>query len=174
LPSPNGERRASAGLLPVQINDEYYWGGGLVSKAEEILDRRVGKNELDTIKTIADALDKYSSVDREGRGVRAYTQRFLSSRGQRDRVYWPTEESEPKSPLGPLVGEAVRVGYDARIRPAGQERTPYHGYYFRMLLSQGARATGGAFPYVINGRMMAASPSSHIPPGTAFQVLRPS
>jgi DUF2950 family protein len=124
---------------------------------QEILDRRIGKNELDTINTlqaIADAQDEYSSADREAKGVHEYAQKFMSSPGKHDGLYWLTDEPEPKSPLGPLVGEAVRVGYDARARATDQERTPYHGYYFRMLLSQGASAPGGAYSYVVKGRMI--------------------
>jgi DUF2950 family protein len=124
---------------------------------QEILDRRIGKNELDTIKTlqaIADAQDEYSSADREGKGVHEYAQKFISSPGKRDGLYWPTDDAESKSPLGPLVGEAVRVGYDSRTRPAGQERTPYHGYYFRILLSQGQSTPGGAYSYVVKDRMI--------------------
>jgi hypothetical protein len=124
---------------------------------QEILDRRVGKNELDTIKTllaIADAQAEYSSADREGKGVREYAQKFISAPGKRDGLFWPTDDSEPKSPLGPLVGEAVRVGYDPGARANGQERAPYHGYYFRILLSQGASAPGGAYSYVHKGRMI--------------------
>ena len=124
---------------------------------QEILDRRIGKNELDTIKTllaIADAQGEYASADREGKGAREYAQKFMSAPGKRDGLYWPTDDSEPRSPLGPLVGEAVRVGYDPSARGTPQERAPYYGYYFRMLLGQGASAPGGAYPYVAKGRMI--------------------
>jgi len=127
---------------------------------QEILDRRIGRNELDTINTlqaIADAQNEYASAERDSKGskgVRGYAQKFISSPGKQDGLYWPTEDGAPKSPLGPLVGEAVRVGYDSKARPAGRTRTPYHGYYFRMFLSQGSSAPGGAYPYVVKDRMI--------------------
>jgi DUF2950 family protein len=124
---------------------------------QEILDRRVGKNELDTITTllaIADAQGEYASADREGEGLHVYAQKFISTPGKRDGLYWPSADTEAKSPLGPLVGEAVRAGYDPKARVAGQASTPYRGYYFRMLLSQGASARGGDYAYVVKGRMI--------------------
>lgn len=123
----------------------------------EILDRRIGRNELDTINTllaIADAQEEYASADREGKGARTYAQKFISSPGKRDGLYWPTEDGETKSPLGPLVGEAVRVGYAAKPQAAGSAGSPYHGYHFRILQSQGANAPGGAYSYVHKGRMI--------------------
>jgi hypothetical protein len=124
---------------------------------QEILDRRIGRNEIDTINTllaIADAQDEYASADREGKGARAYAQRFVSSPGKRNGLYWPTGDGETKSPLGPLVGEAVRIGYAAEPRAARSAGSPYHGYYFRILQSQGANAPGGAYSYVHKGRMI--------------------
>ena len=124
---------------------------------QEILDRRVGKNELDTIGTllaIADAQAEFSAADRDGKGVHEYAQKFISSPGKRDGLYWPTSATEPMSPLGPLVGEAVRSGYDSGSRVSGQASTPYHGYYYRMLLGQGASAPGGTHSYIAKGLMI--------------------
>ena len=116
----------------------------------EILLRRVGHNELDTIQTllaIVDAQREYASSD--SKGMAAYAARFASTPGKHDGLYWPTKAGEPPSPLGPLVGDAVRGGYAGG---SGQPQ-PYHGYLFRMLSGQGKDAPGGAFDYMVDGRM---------------------
>jgi hypothetical protein len=125
---------------------------------QEMIDRRVGENELNTIQTllaIVDAQDEYAASDPEGKGAREYARSFVSSPGMRDGLYWPTEdETEPESPLGELVADAAIAGY----RPAGgggeSSKQPFNGYYFRILNGQGSHASGGAYSYVINGRMM--------------------
>jgi hypothetical protein len=116
---------------------------------EEILNRRIGRNELSTIQTllaIADAQREYASVDRNGDGLLEYAQKFISSPGKKDGLYWPTKPGEPDSPLGPLIGEATREGYK---KQAGTP-TAYHGYYYRMLTSQGPAAAGGAYDYLVH------------------------
>ena len=99
--------------------------------------------------------DEYAASDPEGKGAREYARSFVSSPGMRDGLYWPTEdETEPESPLGELVADAAIAGY----RPAGgggeSSKQPFNGYYFRILNGQGSHASGGAYSYVINGRMM--------------------
>jgi len=124
---------------------------------QEIIDRRVGKNELDTIQTllaIVDAQDEYAALDPLGKGVRAYARRFISSPGKRDGLYWPTEESEPKSPLGELVAEAAVAGYRPSVDGGESSKEPYNGYYFRILMGQGRHAPGGEYSYIANGRMI--------------------
>ena len=81
-----------------------------------------------------------------------YAAKFRSSPGKKDGLYWPTKAGEPQSPLGPLVAQAVREGYGA----GGAKTTgpvAYHGYYYRILTSQGKDAPGGAFNYVVNGKL---------------------
>lgn len=123
--------------------------------AQTVIDRRIGRNELDTIETlraIADAQHDYArSAGRSGAFL-AYARRFFSTPGQRDGLFWPTAEDEPPSPLGPLVAAASAGGY-ARPQP-GDAPQPLRGYVFRILESQGAAAPGGAFDYVVNGRMI--------------------
>jgi hypothetical protein len=85
-----------------------------------------------------------------GRGAGEFATRVLSSDGQRDGLYWPTGEGEPASPLGPLVAEAAKDGYTGS---KSGERSPYHGYYYRLLTAQGPAAPGGALSYLSDGRL---------------------
>ncbi|WP_240790988.1 DUF2950 domain-containing protein [Roseomonas sp. AR75] len=122
--------------------------------AQELVDRRIGRNELDTIETlraIADAQRDYASGPGRQGGLRAYAQRFFSTPGQRDGLYWPSAPGEAESPLGPLLAAASAGGY---ARGRGDVPQAYHGYYFRILTRQGAAAPGGAMDWVVNGRMI--------------------
>ncbi len=125
---------------------------------EELLNRRIGRNELNTIQVLlamADAQFEYASADRNGDGILEYAAKLASSEGIRDGLYWPTEEGEPLSPLGPLVAEAVRQGYERQEqadRAAGEVTQPYHGYHFKLLSGQGEAALGGAHDYTVAGR----------------------
>ncbi len=95
---------------------------------DELLARRIGANELDAIKVlqaIVDAQRDYASEDRNGDGVLDYAQKFVSSPGKHDGLYWPAKAGEPASPLGALVAEAAGQGY----RKGEKGPTPYHGYY---------------------------------------------
>ena len=124
---------------------------------EEVLNRRVGRNELDTIQTllaIVDAQRDYARVDYDKDGFPTYAQRFRSSPGKKDGLYWPTAPGEPQSPLGDLVARATAEGYahasEAQVK---ETPTPYHGYLFRMLTAQGPAAKGGAFNYMVHGKL---------------------
>ena len=122
---------------------------------EEIIARRVGRNELYTIQTClayVDAQREYYSEDRKGDGILEYAQKFASSPGKRDGLYWPTKPGEAPSPLGDLVVRAQAEGYR---RAKGGGPTPFHGYFYRILTAQGPAARGGAYDYVIRGHMMA-------------------
>lgn len=115
----------------------------------EILYRRIGRNELDTIQTIlafVDAEDEYADKDR-GEGIGVYAQRIVSSQGKKDGLYWPSDNND--SPLGQLAAEASAEGYKA-----GSEPQPYHGYYYRILTQQGASAPGGAMSYIVKDKMI--------------------
>lgn len=121
---------------------------------EEIINRRVGRNELDTIQTllaIVDAQRVYASKDPDGNGVAAYAASFMSAPGKKDGLYWETKEGEPQSPLGPLVGEASAQGYAKQAQ--GAKPQPYHGYNFRMMTRQGKDAPGGAYDYRVKGHL---------------------
>jgi hypothetical protein len=136
--------------FPIVKSDDR-WRFDTAAGKEELLARRIGENELDCIKVleaIVDAQMEYASKDRNGDGVLDYAQKFTSSPGKQDGLYWPTKEGEPPSPLGPLVARAAGEGYAKK----GGGPTAYHGYYFRLLKGQGKDASGGALDYVVHGR----------------------
>jgi hypothetical protein len=120
---------------------------------KEILFRRIGANELDTIQSMlayVDAQNEYADKDR-GDGVGVYAQRIISQPSKKDGLYWPTAAGEEESPLGDLMAEATGAGYRPR---SGGERTPYHGYYYKILTRQGPAAAGGVLDYVVKGKMI--------------------
>jgi len=122
---------------------------------EEILNRRIGLDELDAIQVclaIVDAQREYASRDRAGDGVLQYAQKFLSQAGKKDGLYWPVKEGEEPSPLGPLAAEASMEGYGRK--PRGDQPVPYHGYFYKILKEQGKNASGGARDYVVRGKMI--------------------
>jgi hypothetical protein len=130
------------------------WAFDAEAGREEAINRRVGRNELDTIQTllaIVDAQREYAVGDADKNGLNDYASRFISSEGKRDGLYWPTKAGEPQSPLGPLVAQAVREGYGKGAK-TGQPQ-PYNGYYFRLLKGQGANAPGGKYDYEVKGRL---------------------
>lgn len=117
----------------------------------EVLYRRIGRNELDAIQAslaYVDAQNEYAEKDRTGAGPGVYARRFISSAGKKDGLYWPASEGDT-SPLGELVAQASEEGYKA-----GARRTPYHGYYYRILTRQGPNASGGMLDYVVKGKMI--------------------
>jgi len=119
---------------------------------EEILNRRIGRNELDAIETcraIVDAQREYVTMDRDGNAPMEYAQKFLSAKGKKDGLYWEVAAGEKQSPLGPLIAKAASDGYKKEEKPA-----PYNGYLFRILMAQGKGAPGGAYSYLVNGRMI--------------------
>jgi hypothetical protein len=121
---------------------------------KEILARRIGSNELAAIQVclaIVDAEHEYAGQVRPGEGVPHYAARFLSTPGSHDGLYWQMQSGEPPSPLGPLLAAAATEGY-----PESEPRVlaPYHGYYYKILTSQGADAPGGAYDYFVRDRMI--------------------
>jgi hypothetical protein len=130
------------------------WRFDAAIAGQEIVDRRIGRNELDTIETlraIADAQDDYAATAGRQGSLRAYARRFFSTPGNRDGLYWPTREGEAPSPLGPLAAAASAGGYS---RGPGDTPQPFHGYVFRILEAQGPNAPGGAVDYRVDGRMI--------------------
>jgi hypothetical protein len=127
------------------------WAFDSVAGEDEILARRVGRNELDTIEVCLAFIDmqrEYAEADRNGDGILEYAQRFVSTPGKHDGLYWPTKAGEPESPGGPRLAAA------SAQRKGATGPTPYHGYYYRMLTAQGKNAPGGARDYVANGRLI--------------------
>jgi len=122
---------------------------------EEILNRRIGENELSTIQVllaIVDAQREYASKDRDGNGVLEYAQKFRSDSGKKNGLYWEEKAGEEESPLGPLAAEARVEGYTAAS--ASSKPRPFHGYYFKILTAQGKNAPGGAYSYLVKDKMI--------------------
>jgi hypothetical protein len=119
---------------------------------EQVLDRRIGRNELAAIKVClayVDAQREYVNRDRDGNGLLEYAQKLTSSPGTHDGLYWQTGAGEPASPLGPLTANARGQG---RGQPS--PGAPYHGYYYKILTGQGKDAPGGAYDYIVDGKMI--------------------
>lgn len=158
--------RPAPGRAVLQIGDDAWplplpmlerggtWRFDSAAAGQEIVDRRIGRNELDTIDVLRElvrAQEEYArGAGRQG-AFRTYARRFFSTPGQRDGLYWQTGPGEAESPLGPFLAAASAGGY---ARGPGDAPRPFHGYYFRMLESQGPAAPGGAMDYVVNGRMI--------------------
>ena len=119
---------------------------------EEILNRRIGKNELNAIEVARAYLvaqREYACKDRDGDGAVAFAQRFRSHPGRRDGLFWEVKEGEGESPFGPLTAQAADEGYAENPRHA-----PYRGYLFKILKGQGENAVGGTYSYLVNGKMI--------------------
>ena len=122
---------------------------------QEILNRRIGRNELITIQVClayVDAQREYALKNRDRGGLLEYAHKFVSKKDKKDGLYWEAKEGEEPSPLGPLVAKAAREGYG--LKKSGEKPSPYHGYYYRILKAQGEKAQGGAYDYVVNGKMI--------------------
>jgi hypothetical protein len=127
------------------------WVFDIRAGKQEILNRRIGRNELhvmDVIHAYVDAQHEYATKDCRGAGAVEFAQMLVSTEGKRDGLYWEAKEGEEESPLGPLVAQAAKEGY------ANANLSPFHGYYFRILKGQGKRANGGAYNYVVKGKMI--------------------
>lgn len=142
--------------LPIPIvNVDQQWRFDAGSGVQEIVNRRIGRNELMTIRTLlalVAAQKDYADRLQRGSGAAAYAQRIRSTPGKQDGLYWDVAPNEEASPLGPLVEQVESEGY-AGARAAKGHRAPYEGYYYHLLKAQGANAPGGAKEYVRNGRM---------------------
>ena len=154
--------------IPIVLRNNS-WSFDTAAGIEELLNRRIGENELSAISTcrayVLAQWEYFTEGDHDNDGVAEYAQHLLSAPGQRDGLYWDTVEGQPPSPLGALVAVARVEGY-AMVKPgkpAAEANTagtvgggmPYHGYRFRILKRQGSHAPGGKYDYVINGNMIA-------------------
>ena len=128
------------------------WSFDAAAGREEILNRRIGRNELAVIRVLQQyvaAQRTYATSGHDGRPAGRYARQFGSDPGKQNGLYWPAR-GEPRSPLGVLVAQASEQGYR---RGSGEGPSPLHGYYFRILEGQGPAAPGGAAEYVVNGEM---------------------
>ena len=120
---------------------------------QEILDRRVGRNELNVIevcRVYVDAQREYADEHRLADGRHEYAQRFISHAGRHDGLYWPVSDGGEQSPLGPLIAYAQTEGYDTKPH---RKPKPYHGYYYKILTGQSGAAPGGTVNYNTGGHM---------------------
>jgi hypothetical protein len=136
--------------IPLKQNGSGRWYFDTAAGKDEILARRIGRNELAAIRicgALVEAQSEYHSQPHDG--VKQYAQKFISDEGKQNGLYWNAPEGQPQSPLGPLAAFATTEGY--AVRPNAHQ--PFHGYYFRMLNKQGDQAKGGAKDYMVNGKM---------------------
>src|SRR3954470_4149272 len=134
------------------VNNRAGWEFDAAAGRQEILYRRIGRNELDAIQTslaYVDAQNEYAEKDRTGEGVGIYAQNIVSNPGKKDGLFW-RDDRDP-SPLGELAAQASAEGYKTGEQ---EQAAPFHGYYFRILKGQGSDAPGGALYYVVKGKMI--------------------
>jgi hypothetical protein len=160
---PDGARQAELRLgtqawpmpIPLVRSKTGRWRFDTRQGETEILSRRIGRNELAAIQVclaIVDAQREYAVRDSDGDGLREYAAKMMSTPGQRDGLYWPTAPDEALSPLGPLLAAAAQDGY---LSPTTGSLEPYHGYFYKILMRQGASAAGGGYDYFVQGQMVA-------------------
>ena len=129
------------------------WHFDTAAGKEEIINRHIGKDELHAIgvcRAYVAAQRQYASANPDAGGGAKYAQKFKSTPGKKDGLYWPAAENEPASPFGPLVAEAHAEGYG---KNQGTGPHPFHGYYFRILTRQGKAAPGGKMNYLSHGNL---------------------
>jgi hypothetical protein len=148
--------------LPIPIvHGERGWQFDTAAGVDEIIARRVGANELETIgvlRAYVDAQVQYAGADRDDDEVLEYAQKLMSTQGKKDGLYWETASlDDEQSPFGPFVAELPAY---VRERQAGE---PYMGYYYRVLTRQGENVPGGRYDYIINGNMIAGFAAVAVP-----------
>jgi hypothetical protein len=130
------------------------WGFDTAAGKEEVIARRIGRNELATIETTrayATAQQRYAQLGHDGKPAGMFATKFQSDPGRENGLYWPTAKGQKRSPLGDLAAQAAENGRPPGAR--GQQPSPFHGYYFRILTGQGSLASGGARSYIVKGEM---------------------
>ena len=154
---PDGTVRLYVGAenwpMPIPlVNRKDAWYFDTSAGKEEILFRRIGRNEIATIGVLRElvaAQKEYYSKTHED-SVKQYAQKFISDQGKHDGLYWNAINREPESPIGPLLAYASSEGYAKKLSSLP---SPFQGYYFRVLMRQGKHASGGAKNYIVNGKM---------------------
>ena len=135
--------------FPLVKGEDGKWAFDTVAGLEEIVNRRIGENELQAIETMrlyVEAQRDYATADRDGDGVTEFAQLLVSSEGQTDGLYWPIEQGDGESPVGPAI--------DTAALEKAKAGDGYFGYKFRILKRQGNNVAGGAYDYVTNGNMI--------------------
>ena len=140
--------------IPV-VKEGESWFFDTKAGKQEILNRRIGRNELSTIQVClayVDAQREYALKSRDRGSLLEYAHKFVSEKEKKDGLCWEVKEGEEESPLGPLAAKAAREGYTRK--KSGEKPSPYHGYYYKILKAQGEKAPGGAYDYVVKGKMI--------------------
>ncbi len=136
--------------IPLKQTAAHQWYFDSAAGKQEILFRRIGRNELAAIRVLnalVDAQDEYYKGTHDG-ATHQYAARIMSSEGKQDGLYWKAGEGEPESPIGPVVAYATNEGYAKK-----DESGPFHGYFYRTLKGQGANVQGGAKSYAADGKV---------------------
>ena len=139
--------------IPLKKNSEEKWFFDTVAGRDEVLNRRIGRNELAVIevcRAVAAAEGDYHSQLHDGAKTRQYALKFISDPGKHNGLYWQLAEGQAQSPLGPLAAFATSEGY--AVKP--DAHVPFHGYYFHMLNGQSSKARSGASQYLVDGKMV--------------------
>jgi hypothetical protein len=141
--------------LPIALVQEgQAWRFDTAGGAQEIVVRRIGRNELNAIdlcQVYVEAQREYAAEAHDGKPVGVYAQRIASTLSNHDGLYWRSEDPDALSPLGEFAAEAAAEGY----RNTAGQPTPFHGYIFRILSGKGKSASGGGQSYLVNGQMRA-------------------
>jgi hypothetical protein len=138
--------------IPLKQSNGGRWYFDTAAGKEEILNRRIGRNELtviDVCEAVADSQAEYFLQLHDGATTKQYAVKFISDPGKHNGLYWESAGGQPQSPLGPLAAFATSEGYSTKA----DAHTPFHGYYFQMLKGQTSRAPGGAKVYLVDGKM---------------------
>jgi hypothetical protein len=134
--------------IPIlEVNGQWYFD--TAEAKQEMISRQIGSNELDAIEVCrgyVEAQNEYSEQNRTASNVPIYAQKIISSHGQHDGLYWPSTGDDNDSPMGDIVAKALAEGYTNKA-------DPFHGYYFKVVTSQGPNAAGGAMSYIDNDLM---------------------
>ena len=139
--------------IPLKRKSGGQWFFDTAAGKDEILNRRIGRNELaiiDVCRAVASAQAAYFSKLHDGATAKQYAQKFISDPGKQNGLYWESPKGQPASPLGPLVAFATAEGYSAKP----DAHMAFHGYYFHMLKGQSDKAEGGAKDYLADGKMV--------------------
>jgi len=143
--------------IPI-VKKDGQWFFDTEAGKEELLNRRIGDNELSALETVrayVEAQREYAAKDRDGDEVLEYAQKIRSTPGTKDGLYWPPELDGEVSPLGPHAAQAQAQGYfRSGPREEGAQPEPFHGYFFKILTRQGKSAPGGKYDYIVNGNMI--------------------
>lgn len=139
--------------IPLKKNAGGQWYFDTAAGKDEMLNRRIGRNELsviDVCQGLVYAQAEYHRQLRDGSTTPQYALKFISDPGRQNGLYWKSDNGQPESPLGPAVSLAATQGYT----PGSSGPTPFHGYYFRILTGQSDKAPGGAMDYIVDGKMV--------------------